>query len=259
MMKVMGTRYDQSGQVGVITLLVMGVLLTMGLSVASNINRDLEISRQESETTRVFTGAEAGVEEALSNLEFEGDQTTGSVTTIDEVTVDYTINRLYNLETRIFEGVTVGVDVTGAADGNILQIVWSKEDDCGSTDIASLLVGVYYNDAGTQRVRYYTASGCDRGDGFGTPSAVNIDGYRRRLSLTLTSEDTLVRIKPLYSDAHIRVRPNSWSLPEQGVSIRSQASSVPGQEVRSITVNRSLPTAPSVMDYALVSGTTILK
>jgi len=54
-----------SGQVLLVILLIMAVGLTMGLAVVSRSVTDVSISRQEEESVRVFSVAEAGIEEAL--------------------------------------------------------------------------------------------------------------------------------------------------------------------------------------------------
>lgn len=249
--------YYQAGQIGVVTLLIMTVLLTVGLSTAANTTRDVTLSQQEAESTRVFSAAEAGIEQALSS--YEGENLSGNVGSISDVDVNYTLTEVNALETRLFEGVSVAVDVTGVTTGQGITVHWSKDDDCGAADPASLLISIFYDDAGTTRVRYETAGACDRSDGFTLASNVNTDGYRREIDIPLQTNDLFLRIKPLYNDTHIRVTGAGWTLPVQGVRVRSEASNQLGNETRSVEVNRSLPTAPSVMDYALVSGTTIVK
>ena len=54
-----------SGQILVIILLILAVALTVGLSVISRSFVDIQISQQEEESTRAFSIAEAGLEEAL--------------------------------------------------------------------------------------------------------------------------------------------------------------------------------------------------
>ncbi|MGB9585898.1 MAG: hypothetical protein ACPL7A_00585, partial [Anaerolineales bacterium] len=54
-----------SGQALLIILLVMAVGLTIGLAVISRSVTDIRISRQEEESARMFSVAEAGIEEAL--------------------------------------------------------------------------------------------------------------------------------------------------------------------------------------------------
>lgn len=241
----------------------MVVLLTVGLSLAAQTTQELFLSQQTAESTRVFNAAEAGVEQALSSdLNFQGDSSAGTVTAVSDVNVDYTINKRYNLETTLFEGITVMVDVRGSA-GQDLRIEWSKITDCAQ-DPASLLVAIYSNNGGTIRMRQLPLSGCNpntRGDGFSITGVtnINVDGYQRRYVLDLQPTDEYVRIKPVYNDTAVRVAGEGWQLPVQFYNIRSEAQSDLGDETRIVEVNRTLPTAPSVFDFALYSGSALNK
>ena len=253
----------QSGQIGVIIVLIMSVLLTVGLSMSANTNSDLFISQQEEESNRVFNAAEAGIEEALSgNLVFSENPATGTVAKIADIGINYQVNSLRILETRVFEGSSLKIDVQGAATGNQLNLNWAKETTCsGEKKIspASLLISVYYDDAGTIKTRHYAYGGCDYSDNFIPAIVVNNEGYKRGITVTLTEDDLFVRIKPVYNDTNIRARGFGWNLPYQGFLIRSEAESDLGNENRSVEVIRSLPNAPAVMDYSLYSGSTISK
>jgi len=252
----------QSGQIGVIIVLIMSVLLTVGLSMSANTNSDLFVSQQEEESNRVFNAAEVGIEQALSsNLAFEGESSTGTVDNITDVGVDYSISKTRTLETRLFEGVSVKVDVSNANDGDTLRIDWSRENDCVSEDPASILISIYHDEAGTLTVRNYAYAACARADGFTSVANINENSLRRRIDLAMQAGDQFVRIKPVYNDTHVRVYSSSvaWTLPVQGFLIRSSANNELGNETRVVEVNRTLPTAPSVMDYSLYSGGTISK
>lgn len=246
-----------SGQVGVITLLIMAVLLTVGLSTAINTTQDVTLSQQEAESTRVFNAAEAGLEEALSS--YTSGDSQGTLTNIADVDVDYSLTEINQLELRLFEGTSVAVDVTGAAAGDALEVTWSREDDCGAANPASILATIFYDDAGTTRARYQGLASCDRSDGFALANSVSVDQYRRQGTVALQPGDIQVRLRPVYADTHLRIAGSGWTLPVQGVQVFSEAKNQLGNETRSVQINRSLPTAPSVMDYALVSGTTIVK
>lgn len=257
-----GTKWSsQRGQVGVVVLLIMVVLLTVGLSLASRSTQELFLTQQNVDSTRVFNAAEAGIDQALStSFTFEGEQATGAIDNFNnsDIDVDYQITKMYQLETRLFEMVSVEVDVTGN-NGSGLVIEWSRLDDCATEDVASLLASVYYDDAGTTRVRHYPLQGCSRGDNFLAASNVNADGYRRQYDLPLTADDLFVRIKPLYNDTHIRVTGDGWQLPVQYYNVRSEARNNAGNETRIVEVNRTLDAAPSVFDYAVFSQTTLVK
>lgn len=246
----------QRGQVGVIVLLIMVGMLAMGLSLAVRTTQESFLSGKESDTARVFNAAEQGVETALSgNLaegDFEFDQ--------GQVHVDYTVRELDRLETRMFEGIPIGISVVGATSGNELRLDWSKVDDCGAEDPASMMVGVYNNDGPSTQVRYLALEGCDRSDDFNAVSHINLNGYYRRYDLALQDGDFLVRVKPVYNDTWVKIEGVSgFTLPKQFYSIRSEASEDEGNETRVVEVNAAPLTAPSILDYALYSGNTLIK
>jgi hypothetical protein len=242
----------------------MTVLLTMGLSVASRSTEDLFLSEQQSESTRVFNAAEAGVEDALAaNFDFEGQTRTGTVESIADTAVGYSVTKQNVLETRLFEGVTVKVDVddsgvgTGLTSDRNIIIDWSRETDCAQ-DPASLVISIFYNDDGADRARYYAYAACEHNDGF-TAAGAGTDGYFSQINLPLLTGDLFVRIKTVYNDTNIRVAGDGWTLPVQAYDIRSEARNELGNETRTVQVNKTLDAAPAVMDYALFSGTTIVK
>jgi hypothetical protein len=253
---------SQSGQVGIIIILIMVTLMTIGLSVATRTTQDLSLSQAGSESARVFNAAESGVEAALStDLEAAVEGVPVDVTSFagQNVDVTYTVSKLRQLETRVFEGVTVEVDVTGVTTGQLVNVDWSRENDCTNEDPASIMVAVYYDDSGTTRVRYYGLGACAKGDNFDLASNISIDGYRRRSTLTMQTGDKFMRIKPVYNDTHLRVAANGWTMPVQYYNIRAEARSTLSDETRIVEVNRTLPTAPSVMDFALYSNSTLNK
>lgn len=251
---------SQSGQTGVIILLLMAGMLTVGLSLATQTTQEALLSGKETDSARVFNAAEEGIEQAISsNLEFTGDTFSGTVANQADISVAYTVTKKNTLEVLLFEGVSVSVDVTGAQDGNVLQIDWSKVDDCGSDDLASLLVATYSDVSGVARTRYTYVAGCDRSDGFESAQNIDENDYRRRYNLTLQTGDTLVRIKPIYADTNINVTSSGFVLPVQYYAIRSEASRSESNETRIVEVNRTLSAAPSIFDFAIYSGNTLIK
>lgn len=57
----------QKGQALLVILLVMAVILTIALSIASRSVTDISVSKQEDDASRAFSAAEAGVEQALNS------------------------------------------------------------------------------------------------------------------------------------------------------------------------------------------------
>lgn len=253
------TQMNNSGQVGVIVLLTMTGMLALGLSLASRTTQEAFLAGKETQSNRVFNAAEQGIETALSEeLDFSGELYEGDFD-VNGLGVDYSIEKINQLETRLFEGITVGVDVTGAADGNELTIQWSRLDDCATEDVASLVATVYYDDAGVTRVRHEAIGGCDRSDGFTLGSSIDINGYKREYALPLQSGDFLVRLRSIYNDAHVKVASSDFTMPIQYYSIRSSATNAENSERRAVEVNRTLESAPAVLDYALYSQGAIVK
>ena len=105
-----------SGQALLIVVLVMAVALTIGLAVVSRSITDIKISRQEEESARVFSVAEAGIEEALKL----GSGTSGTISEIS-----YTVSETGQGGGREF------VFPTGSQAGDT-QTVWLVEHDNGN-------------------------------------------------------------------------------------------------------------------------------
>lgn len=247
----------QSGQVAVVVLLIMVVLLTIGLSLASRTTQEVFLSQQQSETARVFNAAESGVEEALSQ-DFASGQSEGSLV-VDGVDVTYTVDTQNILDTLITEGMSAHIDLAGYA-GNVV-IDWAQEAACA--DRASFVATIFYDDAGTLRAQHISfgppTTCVNHNDNFLQGSTLGGTPYFHRYTITaanLPANAQFMRLKPVYADADVLVS-GGVGFPSQHNTIRSTASYSGGDEQRSIEVSRSLPAAPAFMDYALYSGGSI--
>lgn len=260
----MQNRRNQSGQVGIIIILIMVVLLTFGLSIASRSTREVALSQQEEESNRVFNAAEAGVERALAtDLDFQGESLDSGDTIIPgtDSNLSYNIAKNRILESRLIEGTTAMIqmqDVTNTLPAHI-YIDWARDSDCDAENKpASLLVSIYNTSASTSaQVRHYAYAACDRNDDIPV-GAAGQNGYFKRADVSTQAGDEFMRIKTVYNDTYLRVSGSS-TLPTQAYDIRSEATSTLGNEARTVEVKRTLSVAPSVMDFALFSGTTLTK
>ncbi|MEN8253094.1 MAG: hypothetical protein ABFQ62_01820 [Patescibacteria group bacterium] len=255
---------SQSGQVALVVLLLMVARLVTGLSLASRSAQDLMLSTSQLESSRVFSAAEAGIEEALSSdLNFTGSEQIVNLGSdyYEGAEVEYSINKHSLLDVLVFEGVVIKVDLTGSTAGSLLDIDWSAESNCLTQDPASLLVSIYSQDAGSTQVRHFPLAGCDRSDEFNTTavSASPEVGLSFHYQLSLKDGDLFARIRPVYNDTRLRVEGANFSLPTQYLSIHSRAKNNYGDELRAVTVNRSLPTQPSIFDFVLFSGDSLIK
>lgn len=258
---------SQSGQVGVLVLLISAVMLTIGITTVSRSVQEAALSQQKEDTARVFSAAETGVEQALTvPLDFQGEQMTLTATPIPgaNATIDVSIRKNRALETRLPQGMTGEVqlqDASGNPTVTSLNIDWSKTANCNESGTATLLLTIYSRSApGGQinRVRHLATAACDRGDGVPVAGAGSAP-YTRSYTVPVLINDVFMRIKPAYQDTQLRVSGSGGTLPVQGVDVRSEAQSTLGQETRIVQVNRTNPVAPSIFDFTVMSGTTIVK
>ena len=250
-----------SGQIAIIILLIMVVLLTVGLSLASRTTQELFLSQQESESARVFNAAEVGLEDALSqNFDEISGERILNPTTVSQVTTQTTINSNNTLETKIVEGSAVHIDLSGYL-GSTMTVEWARETDCTA---ASVLVSIYYDDAGTTKVVHEAlgstngGSLCESSSEF-TPIFGNNNPnspYTFSSDVSLPTAPLFARVRAVYNDTSIRVSGGN-NFPTQFFTIRSEANTDVGEESRTVEVGRTLSGAPSFMDYSIYSGNNI--
>lgn len=261
-MKLMRYR-SQAGQIALVVLLIAVVLLTVGVAVITRSTTDISQSRQEEETSRVFNAAEAGIEDALrqdlETLSYTGNiYSSGSQFLADpQVSVEYIVERLYELDSFVDEGHAVGVDVDGWAGEVIIE--WSETSDCVSGDPASLVIAIF--DEASNTVRREAVAGCTHpGDNFGANDGAG-GTYSFKRTISVTANDVLVHIRPVYNGTRILVRGGTGigTFPEQQYEIESEASSQIGGETRKVVATKTKPTLPALFDYVLFSGTTLTK
>lgn len=251
----------RGGQVGIIILLIVVVMSTIGVSVVSRSSTDVSLSRSAEDANRAFDAAESGAEQALSDTSAlnpdNPDSVTGTITSIPNVSVDYTVNKLTVLDTVVDEGYSASLNVGTAPDGGNLSINWSTQADCGENP-ASLVITVYADLGVSPAYRKVYAGACAHTPTDNFPLAgAGSGGYLRSTVVTLTSTDAFVRIRPVYNQTAIRVASAGWSLPVQQFQVTSTAQSTLNKETKALQVDRTLPQAPSVFDFTLFAGGTI--
>lgn len=265
----------QPGQIAVVILLIMAVLLVLGLSLAARTTQEIQLSGQEQDSTRVFNAAETGVEKALSDNQYFLDaESTGTTTiTLDSelptgIDGSVVITKQSGLSTYVNEGASATVHLEGSGASEV-TIAWSKDGEACDTR-ASLVIALYYND-GTDKVQYYpikpscTGYSATKAIGFSTLNVRDniVGAYNNdyRLSLSGISNPKLARIKPIYAGTDINVTGVNLT---QAYDIRSEASeeAAAGQttvETSAIQVTRTKPAPPTVLEYALYSGGSLVK
>jgi hypothetical protein len=239
---------SNSGQVGIILLLITVVMLTVGISVVSRSTSDLNISNTSEQSNRALDAAESGVEQALSqDLKNYTPPTGGS----GPINVNTQVSSSRSLQAFVDQGYTVGVDLTGVITPVTVQ--WAKESSCSSR--ASLVLTIFSTASPAVRRIYASANTCSHNDNFNAPVSAGSNGYSSSTTVTTAAGDYLMRIRPLYYSSDVQVTGNN--LPVQAYTVTSSAQNTTGKETKVVQVDRTLPIPPSVFDYVLYSGTSI--
>lgn len=255
-----------SGQVGLLLLVIMGVVVALIMSVASRSLSDTVLSRQEKESSAAFAVAETGIENALNSLR-QGTIPPGIATISDAlglVSGQYAVSEENSYSLYAREGETAHLDLSGFV-GPSINILWTKKlddsenlscsDEGSELAPAALEITEVDETSETTSVSYYNASNCDLpGNGFLLSSSGG-DEYLSAITFSPAPGTTILRLKPIYAGATIGV--NSPGLVTQLYLIQSSASG--GEAQKEIEVKRGLDAPPSIFDYAVFSGGTIVK
>ena len=274
-----------AGQSLLVILLVMAVILTIGLAVASYSITDIKISQQEEESARAFSAAEAGIEESLK---------AGSATsvTVGEITANVTEaiqgdSQDFNFgESKFPSGELANVWLIGHTEEGVLnpaisfpsngqiKICWGEETTLGASTPALELALVYQNASGEYKVirqGYDPVNGRTVGfdenvdkdggncaDGLAFSKDISLDGGV--FNLTVSDKPYLLRLKLLYnSDLQpIAIQANS-NLPEQGKCYDSSAAIQTSGITRKIRQCQFFQAPPEIFDYVLFSTSDLVK
>jgi len=272
---------SHKGQILLITLLVLSIATTIAVSLIARSTTDLKISNQADESSRAFSAAEAGIEEAL----LLGNAPIGDQTIIGT-------NEQYNVK-QFSIGDSVGAyafrSVTPKGQSETLWLVphsptepygpdlntpgyeQTSIDVCiGNTDSA-LEVITYYKDRSVDN--FYVARGLY--DSNLTRAADNKfsasfvegscgDGTNTSKKITINFSDffidpfvqtlIMMRFRPLYADTQIAVNTGSAILPKQGNTYESCGKTGAGIQ-RCISVVQNYRTPPGLFDYVIYSNT----
>lgn len=269
------TSCQQKGQIALIVLLVMVVVLTIGLSVASRSVTDIYLSESKEAGIRAFNAAEAGIEEALSRVNLAGESFDVSV---GDITANVNVEELNTLETLVKRNDVIEVPLSGGSATGV-RISWTREEDgeqnpdgvCeedeGGAPASIEIIRLRQELAGVVGLRYlYNAPTCAIVNGFET-AAAGSDGFVSSVTLPDPSidgdpadgvYDIALRIRTFYNKATVAVLPTDGELPSQEYRISSTATTETG-ETRAVELTRSASALPAIFDYALFSGSNLTK
>jgi hypothetical protein len=283
-------RSGQSGQILLITLLVLSVALTIALSLIGRTTVDTSISSQVEESTRAFSAAEAGIEAALRN----GYTGSGTVM-LSESNTNYSVTQetVGNENTYdagiIEEGQTKTIwlvhhDASGLAmltDSNKypvdkdIFVCWYGP--VGNALTPALEMTVYYNSGGSylmKKIAYdqyqarsgtlgegnqYTPTGspnCNDGNNGNTAIGYGIRlRFDTDLGIPVGSTMYMLRLRPIYNATRITLRTEDAAIPLPGLgnTFTSCGASTPGV-TRCISALQFYPEPPPIFDYVLYAN-----
>lgn len=265
-------RKIRAGQALILILLVMGVSLTLGVSVAS---RTITTIRQVSysvQSAQALAFAEAGVEEAQKCLN-DGSCTApydpAAVDLNEDGTsdFDYVITALGGGVLDAFPALvrdeTIEISLSGYPANTPIYVSWVNAANGAETaDPAAVEITLIYREAGVYKIsRYaYDPDGTRRAENsFFTPftGSFNVNGvtYQYRVSVSVPFAPIAMRIRPLYSSTSstfVFSAETGRTFPSQGARVESIG--VSGKVKRKIEVLRTEPALSELFDFAIFSG-----
>jgi Tfp pilus assembly protein PilX len=275
----MKSQNNQSGQVVLMTLLILTVAVTLVLAFIGRTTTNTAITSQLEDSARAFNAAEAGIESALKTGANSSSTLSGGETFAVTVANSGGSNAAFEFPKKTSAGNTETLWLRNHnADGSInessgvnatsgnIDYCWSEESGT-SPALAMTLVykrGTEYftarlgldPDASRRALNNFIAPEYTGQTCGGKPNM-----YRSRL--TFTSYGVLpgdvpimLRLKPVYASAYIIVDPVTATLPLQAKRIESTGASV-GGATRKIVVYQQYKTIPAIFDSVLYSQSSL--
>lgn len=270
---------SSSGQVLLITLLVLTVATTIGLAFIGRVRTDTTSSADVEESARAFSAAEAGIEEALKSGTGTSQPRTlsdvpasysTSISTVGSAPGIYAFPQLTTRgDTEMLWLVNHNPDQTlneiPTYTNNTISVCW--KGIAGNVPALSVIVlykrGTSYH---TARVAYDPNNG--RGNNFTFAGGLlnscgQTNVYRQTLTFNAmginiggANPDIVLalRLRPLYSDAFLYIDSGGTAIASQGNVVTSTGTTGSGI-TRKIVVSQQFRSPPSIFDAAVVSQT----
>lgn len=258
-------KQNQLGQVGLVVLLIMTALLSVGISAVNKSTQDLRITREEIESSETLNAAEAGMEQALEILDdfFTGEL--GSVPTQvvaeandENISVVLDLVEENNLEMSVGNSTALSLyrDTDEAASW---RLHWGLGGGCNDPDIAVVIYDLVSSPTTARRLAF-RPNGCADADRTDFQEALaDASAYSSVVDVALDANEGLVRLRVLGGDTVVWVENFDVSKNPQLYVLRSTAKRVVGDQTRVVEVRRSLPSFPYVFDYSMFSGSNLVK
>lgn len=250
------TKPIHKGQVALILVLIMTVVSSLAVSLASRSTVDTRIQQTESEGVQALISAQTGLEQLILNPNPENNTVTG-----DTYTATKSESGADSLEAGLMEtGSSVEINLSPANDKITgFTVYWSPsvENPGGQP---SIFVSVIKNSGEINDYAY----GYEAINGF-IVADNGADGYAKKTSsIPLDINVLKIRLTVLGAPARLRVVPIGDVFPPQLNTIKSIGSVTQPGSSTAVKYGlqydeSSFDTTPSVFDYALFSGGSIIQ
>jgi hypothetical protein len=237
---------NQSGQIGLVVLLIGAVLMTIGIGAVSQSIIETKTAKQEEESSQAFNLAEQGIEGILDSALPETATSDQELDLPDGYEGSYSITPNIIFKTTIPEGHSGNV-ILPVSNPGTLTINWTNTGNC--TSQAAIIVAIV-SETSVRRY-YYRPTDCFEA----APTlATGFTEAANTASVPFNVGDELARIKVLYATTELTV---SGTNVTQQHDIQAEARNQSTLETRVVSVTKMRPSAPGIFDYALFSGTGI--
>lgn len=262
---------NEQGQVLLITILTMVVALTVGLSVVSRSIVQIKTAKDEADSQKAFSAAEAGIEQVLKSGNPISNQSLGNNASISNVSVNtiQTSKFLVNNGAQVSqdEGSDVWLSTYPTYQNpwtGRIRLYWGTASPCTDAAMEALVI----SQAGTSYImthyaydpctsRSNSAGGNNFSTGANTPGTINGVSLNYSFPIDVTN-GILIRVIPLYTNTTVGIsgftnntESVAQALPSQGQIIT--ATGVSGNTQRSISYFQGYSQVPSELFYSLFS------
>lgn len=265
-------KWNDSGQVLLIVILIAVVALTVGLSLVSRSITGVRVATQSEESQRAFQAAEAGVERALNAIRLSP---TPPATLFEDAfennaAFDATINTLAGADILLNGGSeleqSVGSDVWLSRYPDFSNPMTTtievhfgsqNQNQClgtGADVTPAIEILVLSGASSNPSLSKHVVDPCSRIDGAANEDpGGSVDGVTYAYSYDLNiSNALLARVVPIYNSTIVGLSAQSGTFPSQGSIIESTGTA--GESVRRVQVFESHPQIPIEMfQYAILS------
>jgi hypothetical protein len=272
----------ENGQILLVVILTVVIALTIGLSVASRTITNLKLSKQNEESQRAFQAAEAGLSQAIQQVQSNnGDGNVDSTLDQSKATFTTTTTQVGGKDPFLLNGgqpvpQDVGLDVwlskypnyTNQMNGTV-TLYWGEtgvvsdatgcSQGAGNKTVPAIEVFVLSGDKNNPTPAKYLFDSCGTRQTTGTLSTMNLTGgsvagtaFDHSANIPVSS-GLIMKVIPIYNSGKVGIKTtDSNGFQSQGTIISSIGTS--GDTQRKVNYYQSYPQIPDeLFPYAIIS------